>query len=211
MDRQIPLTSSETPATVNIVAADTVFQGYFRIDRYKLCHVTHAGGWTGIMTREIFERGHAVAVVPYDPWQDTVLLLEQFRIGALAGGKAAWQTEVVAGIIDSNETPEDVAHRETREEAGERLHGLIPVYHYLVSPGGTTETVRLYCGIVDSRKAGGLHGLAEEHEDIRVQVWPFAEAWARMSAGDLDNAPTIIAMQWLALNRARLCKDYTTI
>jgi ADP-ribose pyrophosphatase len=133
-----------------------------------------------------------------------VVLLHQFRIGALAGGKAGWQTEIVAGVIEPGESPEAVARREAVEESGVAVERLEPIHHYLVSPGGTTETVRLYCALVDSRRAGGIHGLDAEHEDIKVEARPWPEAWAMLQDGTIDNAPAIIALQWLALNRDRL-------
>lgn len=194
---------------VEILGFDTPFQGYFRIDRYRLRHRKHEDGWTGEMVREIFERGHAVGVVLYDPVQDSVVLLDQFRIGALAGGKSGWQREVVAGIIEPGEDAQNVARRETLEESGLELRELIPLYHYLATPGGSSETLRLYCGIVDSRGAGGIHGLDAENEDIKVETYGFGQAWDMVEDGRIDNAPTLIGMQWLALNRERLRQQYT--
>src|SRR5690606_26575010 len=136
----------------------------------------------------------------YDPDADAVVLLEQFRIGAYAAGLPCWQTEIVAGVIDEGETPEAVARRETREEAGCELLDLVPVCTYLVSPGGTSESVRLFCGRVDSRGLGGVHGLADEHEDIKVEVVPWAEARRRLEAGGIGNAVSVIGLQWLALH-----------
>ncbi|MGE0118584.1 MAG: NUDIX domain-containing protein [Dongiaceae bacterium] len=193
-----------TDADFELIEKATVFQGYFRIDRYRFRHRLFAGGWSGEISREVFERGHAVVVLPYDPERDAVVMLEQFRIGAAAAGEPMWQREVVAGIIDAGETPEAVAHREAREEAGCAIRDLVPIYHYLVSPGGTSETVRLFCGRVDSRGLGGIHGLPQEHEDIRVEIVPFAEARARLESGRIGNAPTIIALQWLVINHDAL-------
>jgi ADP-ribose pyrophosphatase len=204
MPRSGPLKDQDVPDDVEIIESDTPFQGYFRIDRYRLRHRRHDGGWSGEIRREIFERGDAVAVVPYDPVRDEVVLLEQFRIGALAAGKAPWQIEIVAGIVEPNEAPDNVARRETDEESGHKLIELIELYHYLVSPGGTSETVRVYCGIVDSSEAGGTHGLDEEEEDIRVFAVSFDEAWQMVEDGRIDNAPSLIGLQWLALNRERL-------
>lgn len=189
---------------VEIAWHEIGYQGFFRIDRYRLRYRKHDGGWTDWMTREIFERGHTVGVLPYDPARDLVVLLNQFRVGALAGGKAGWQTEIVAGVIEAGETPEEVARRETREEAGLEAGELIPVCHYLVSPGGTTETMRVYYAPVDAGAAGGVHGLDHEAEDIRVDAVPFEEAWAMLQRGTIDNGPAVIALQWLALNRDRL-------
>jgi ADP-ribose pyrophosphatase len=191
-------------ADFELIEKATAYQGYFRIDRYRFRHRLFAGGWSGEIKREVFERGHAVGVLAYDPDRDAVILIEQFRIGAVAAGVPAWQNEVIAGIIDEGETPEAVAHREAKEEAGCTIRDLVHICHYLVSPGGSSETVQLYCGRVDCSGIGGIHGLPEEHEDIRVEVVPFAEARDRLLAGRFGNAPTIIALQWLILNRDTL-------
>ncbi len=189
---------------VRVLACDTVFQGYFRIDRYRLQHRRHDGGWTEELTREVFERGHAVGVLPYDPLRDEVVLIEQFRVGAHAAGWAPWQLEVVAGIIDEGETAEDVARRESLEEAGLTLLELAQIADILVSQGAVSETVRLFCGRVDATGAGGIHGLAHEGEDIKVVVVPFAELTALLAENKVTNATGLIALQWLLLNRDAL-------
>ena len=180
------------------------YSGFFRINRYRLRHRLFAGGWSGVIEREVFERGHAVGVLPYDPVADSVVLIEQFRIGALVAGMSPWLIEVVAGIIEEGEAPEEVARRETLEEAGLEIQALIPMCRYLVSPGGSSESVRLYCGRVDSRRAGGIHGLAEEHEDIRVDHLPYGEAMHLLEEGLVTNSVGLIALQWLALHRDRV-------
>jgi len=132
------------------------------------------------------------------------VLIEQFRIGALVAGISPWLIEVVAGIVEEGEAPEEVARRETREEAGLEIQALMPMCRYLVSPGGSSESVRLYCGRVDSRGAGGIHGLAEEHEDIRVDRLPYGEAMRLLEEGRVTNSVSLIALQWLALHRERV-------
>jgi ADP-ribose pyrophosphatase len=189
---------------VEILDKTEQYKGYFRINRYRLRHRLHGGGWSGELQRELFERGHAVGVLPYDPVADSIVLIEQFRIGALVAGMDAWLTEIVAGIIEKGEAPEEVARRESREEAGIEVMDLMPICRYLVSPGGSSESVVLYCGRVDSRGAGGIHGLAAEHEDIRVEVNPYAEVMRRLEDGHFTNAISIIALQWLALHRDRV-------
>jgi ADP-ribose pyrophosphatase len=193
---------------VEILAKDTVYDGYFRIDRYRLRHRRFAGGWSGEVTREVFERGHVAAVLPYDPERDAVVLIEQFRIGAYAAGAPCWLTEIVAGVIDEGETAEAVARREMEEETGCPVSRLEPIGSYLSSPGGASEHVSLFAGQVDSRKAGGLHGLADENEDIRVLVQPWKEVEAGLKRGLFTNAATLIALQWLALNRADLSRRW---
>lgn len=189
-----------------ILEHDTVYRGYFRIDRYRLRHTLFEGGWSEPVTREVFERGHAVAVLPYDPARDQVLLVEQFRIGALAAAAPGgpWLLELVAGIIEDGEAPEDVARREAREEAGCELGELELVCDYLVSPGGTSERTCLYVGHAELANAGGVHGLDAEHEDIRVHVVDADAAIAMADDGRVANAAGVIGLYWLARNRERL-------
>jgi ADP-ribose pyrophosphatase len=189
---------------VEILARETAYDGYFRIDRYRLRHRRHEGGWTREITREVFERGYVAAVLPYDPDRDAVILIEQFRIGAYAAGEPCWLTEIVAGVIDEGETVEAVARREMEEETGRSVTSMEPIGSYFSSPGGASERVSLYVGRADSRGAGGIHGLAGEEEDIRVIVRPWPEIEAGLGSGMFTNAATLIALQWLALNRARL-------
>jgi ADP-ribose pyrophosphatase len=189
---------------VDILEKTTPFQGHFRVDRYILRHRRHDGGWTATMIREIFERGHASAALLYDPIRDEVGLLEQFRPGAYAAGWHPWQIEVVAGIIDDGAAPEAVAIREAKEEAGVDVTDLVPICSYLVTPGGSSETMRLYCARIDTSTFGGLHGLEEECEDIRAFAISADEAIRWVEEGKICNSCAIIALQWLALNRARL-------
>ncbi len=183
---------------VDLIGREVVYDGCFRLDRYRLRHRRFAGGVGPVVTREILERGRVAAVLPVDPVRDRVVLIEQFRPGAWAAGREPWLLECVAGIIEPGETPEGVARREAHEEAGCVVTDLVPIASFLTSPGATTETVRLFCGRVDSEGAGGLHGLAAEGEDIRATVASVEEAVALLDEGRIVNAKTIIALQWLA-------------
>ncbi len=189
---------------VELIERETPYQGYFRIDRYTLRHELFAGGMSEPLTREVFERGHAAAVLPYDPERDAVVLIEQFRIGAYAAGRDPWLIEIVAGIVEDGETPREVALRELGEEAGLTGDLVEPIGDVMLSPGGTSETIALFCARIDARAANGIHGLADEHEDIRVTTMAFADALAAVERGDVVSAPAIIALQWLALHRDRL-------
>ena len=194
-----------TDPRVEILDKTVCYNGFFRIERYRLRHRLFSGGWSQEMTRELFERGHAAAVLPYDPVLDAVVLIEQFRIGALEAPGDPWLLEIVAGVIDHpDETPEDVARREAVEEANCHIQEVVHICDYFVSPGGTSERISLFCGKVDAAGAGGVHGLAEEVEDIRVVVVPFAEALVQMRAGKINSAAPIIALQWLQLNHDQL-------
>jgi ADP-ribose pyrophosphatase len=192
---------------IEIIEKQLGYDGFFRLERYRLRHSLHAGGMSGEIVREMVEKGDVVAVLPYDPVRDEVVLIEQFRIGAIRE-PSAWLLEIVAGLIEEGETPEAVARRETHEEAGCRLGRLEKICEFLTSPGKTTEKTLLYCGRVDSSGAGGIHGLPHEGEDIRVLPLPFAQALEYLHEGRLNSAWPIIAMQWLALNRERLRADW---
>ena len=191
-----------------ILEHDIACQGFFRIDRYRLQHELFAGGWNQPLTRELFERGHAAAMLPYDPGLDSVVMIEQFRIGALDVPGGPWLMEIVAGMIEVGEQPEQVARRESVEEAGLVIGRSELICDYLVSPGGTSERIAVFCGEVDASGAGGIHGLVEEGEDIRVTRVVYADAVAMLADGRLNSASVIIAMQWLMLNRERLREQW---
>lgn len=193
-----------TEDDIEILARETLYSGHARVDRIRLRHRLHEGGWGGEIVREVMERGHAAAVLPYDPVRDQVVLIRQFRIGALEAGRDPWPVEIVAGIIEEGEQAEDVARRETLEETGCTVMELVPVYDCLVSPGIFSETVAIFCARSDAGNAGGIHGLDHEGEDIEAFVLPFDEANSWMETGRIIDAKTIIALLWLAQNRAAL-------
>lgn len=186
---------------IDIIERETCFRGFYRLERIKLRHRQYAGGMGPQLTRELFVRHDAVCVLPYDPQRDEVVLIEQFRVGAMEKVANPWLLELVAGLIDKDEEPEEVARREAIEEADLTLTSLWPITQYFPSPGGSNERVHLFVGRCNSEGAGGVHGLAEEGEDIRVQVMPLEDALSAVRDGRIDNAASIIALQWLALNR----------
>ncbi|HXQ52723.1 MAG TPA: NUDIX domain-containing protein [Stellaceae bacterium] len=191
---------------LEILDRETVYSGFFRVDRFRLRHRLYAGGWSAPMEREIFERGRTVGILLYDPAADAVVLVEQFRLAPHLAGLPAWQTEIVAGIVAADDAgAEEVARRESHEEAGVEIAGaLVPIHRVMPSPGGSTEIVELYCGRVDASRADGIHGLAAEHEDTKVVVLSYRAALRRLRTGAIVNGPTVVALYWLAANRARL-------
>jgi len=189
---------------VQILKKEPLYKGFFECNKYTLKHKLFAGGWSPEIQLEFFERGHAAALLPYDVKNDKVVLIEQFRFGAMNGDKSPWLFELVAGIIEEGEVAEQVAIRETFEESGLTVDSCQFMLNYLVSPGGTTEQIDLFIGNVDSNSAGGLHGLVDEGEDIRVHVVSREVAYQWVKEGKIYNAATIIALQWLELNRHNL-------
>lgn len=190
-----------TNTDVEVLEKTICYEGFFRLKRYRLRYRLFDGDWSRPVVRELFERGHAAAVLPYDPIRDEVILIEQFRAGAMTAPGGSWLLEIVAGIIEANETAEDVVKREGVEEANCVITDLIPLYDYLVSPGGTTERIALFCGRVDASHAGGVHGVMEESEDIKVHVVTLDAALKLLKSGKINSASSIISLQWLALNR----------
>ncbi len=192
---------------VDILERKTVYQGFFRMEKLRLRHRLFDGGWSEPIVRELFVRGTAVGVLPYDPKNRLVGLIEQFRIGAIEEDSNPWLLELVAGMCDAGEDPQCAAHRELQEEAGLTNVELHSIGECWVSPGGTNEKIHLYCGVVDLENAGGTFGLLEEEsEDIRFHVVPEDAAFEAMERGRCNNSATMIGLLWLQQNRHKLEK-----
>jgi ADP-ribose pyrophosphatase len=192
-----------------ILGVETGFSRHLGVEIVRFRHRLFAGGWSGERVFDIVRRGAAAAVLLYDPERDSVVLVEQFRVAALYAGRSPWQTEAVAGLVDTDETPEEVARREVREEAGlDPLGPLLAIQTMMPASGSLDETVHLFCGRVDSRDAGGIHGVAAEQEDIRVVVKTLAEVEIMLDAGQIESAHTLISLHWLLRHRDRLRRDW---
>jgi len=190
---------------VEIAGSQTVSARYLRIDTLRFRHRLFSGEWSAERNYDVLRRGQAVAIVLYDPDHDRVVLIEQFRLPALLAGSSPWQLEAAAGLIDTDETPQAVAVRETREETGLAVIGEpIPIQHYLSSAGNSDEGIFLFCGRVDSTAAAGVHGLPEEHEDIRVVVKTLAEVEVLLDTGAIESGHSLIGLYWLLRHRDRL-------
>lgn len=194
-----------TKQDVKIASIEVLYSGFFNINLYQFEHALFAGGQSETIRREILERGDAVAVLPYDPIADSILLIEQIRIGAIRTKQSPWLLECIAGMTDGSTNYEDVARREAFEEAGLVLSELEFMLSYLSSPGGTTERLHLYLAKTDlSQLQSDVYGLATEGEDIKTHILSFDDAMARLATGEIDNAASVISLQWLALNRERI-------
>lgn len=206
--QRAPLPPSSHP-DAEILGAETGFARHLRVEIVRFRHRLFAGGWSGERVFDVVRRGAAVAVLLYDPERDRVVLIEQFRIAALYAGRSPWQVEAVAGLVDSDETPEAVARREAREEANlDPVGPLVPIQTILPASGSYDEAVSLFCGRVDSRGAAGIYGLAAEQEDIRVVVRTVPEVEAMLDEGRIDSAHTVICLSWLLRHRDRLRREW---
>jgi ADP-ribose pyrophosphatase len=185
---------------VRVLDNQKVFSGYFAVRRLTLQHRQFAGGWSEAIVREVFERGDAVAVLPYDPVTDSLVMIEQFRPGAMRGDDSPWMLELIAGVVEAGERDEDVAHREAMEEAGCTLTELVPIATVFPSAGACSEQVRLFCGRVSGAAVGELQGLQHEGEDILVHSVPRSAALELVANNRVPNGHTLIALQWLHIH-----------
>ena len=203
MNDSIPI--KMTPKDIEVLSKKILYKGFYRLEQYRVRHRLFGGGWGNAFDRELLVRYPVAAVLPYDAKLDKVILIEQFRIGALDDVNSPWLLELVAGILtDPKESFEELAKRETVEEAGVEVEDLIKICDYWVSPGGSLEKVALFCAKVDASQAGGIYGLPDENEDILVHVISTEKAFAAVRSGRVNNATTIIALQWLELNYKKI-------
>jgi ADP-ribose pyrophosphatase len=194
--------------TAELVRHEVVFQGYFKVGRYFFRHSLFQGGVSEEISREVFERGQAGAVIPYDPRRDEVVLIRQFRAGSYVCGRHPFSWEIPAGIIEDGETPEKLVVREVEEEAGIVVKRVEPLYTLMLSPGAVSESCAIFVGEIDASTAGGIFGLVSEGENILVKTFPLSEALAMTARNEIDNAVAVCAIQWLALNRNELRKRW---
>lgn len=188
-----------------ILHRETLFQGYFRVDRFHLRQELYAGGWSAPFSREVFDGSKkAAAVLLFDPEQDKIVMIEQFRAGPMATGDDPFLIELVAGVIEPGETPEATARREAMEEAGCDVTELQKIHAYYPSPGCLSEFTTVFIGRTVAPENGAIRGLAAEGEDIRVLTLDAAQALSMLYMGDLRDAASIVALQWFSLNHTDL-------
>ena len=178
------------------LSQSVLYKGFFELLGIELKHELFAGGQSPVIHRELLVRNNVSAVLPYDPERDELVLIEQFRVGARERQAGPWTTEIIAGYQEHGESPEDVAIRESMEEAGCSVTELRPMMDYFASPGISTERIHMFLGRASTEGVEGIHGLAHEGEDIRVDVVSPATAFEWLENGKIDTALSVIAVQW---------------
>ena len=189
----------------------TVHDGFVKVDEIKLRHRLFDGGWSNTISRELVVKKQAVVLLPYDPVLDQLVLTEEFRVGALDDIESPWMMELVAGTVDEGEEFEQTALREAQEEAGLKVTALLSIARYFSSAGACNEEIQIYCGRIDAESVGGVHGLEGENEDIRVHRVDASSAFTMLAEGQIRNAATILALQWLQLNHASVRDQWAGI
>lgn len=192
----------------SVIDKKRLYSGFFKLTEYKLKHDLFEGGESPTLVRELLFRHHAAAVLPYDPVRDEVVLIEQFRIGATDDPSGPWLIEIIAGLREPDETAEELIHREAMEEAGCEVSDLMPVHRYYSSPGSSNEQIEVFFARTDTTGLGGVHGIDDEGEDIRVRVVSSDTAFEWLDQGRIDSAVPIIALQWFRLNRERIRRQW---
>jgi len=195
---------------INVHSKAICFKGFFTLEKYELTHSLFEGGMCKPINREMLSRGNAVAILLYDPDADAVVIIEQFRIGAMNDPESAWVYELVAGFQETGETIKDVIHRELKEEANLECSRHETIMEYYSNPACSSDRVILVCAQVDSKLAGGIHGVDTEGEDIKVHVIPYVQIEGLLDEGILSSPTPIIAMQWLQMHRERLKIDWAS-
>jgi ADP-ribose pyrophosphatase len=190
-----------------LMESEAVYEGFLKIRRHRLRHESFNGDWCRPVIRERIEGLRAVSILLYDPGVDRVVLIEQFRIGAMEHPHSSWLLETVGGYWGPGEQAADVARREAREEAGCELLALESIGEFYVSPGLTSERIALFCGCARAASAGGIHGLIEEGEETRVVVLPRLEAIEELFKR-INSTSALIALQWLSVHAERLQRQW---
>ncbi len=183
------------------------YEGHFNVTKYELSHEKYNGDVTPLLHRELVNRNNAVAMVAYDPVTDEVIFVEQFRVGAIEE-QQPWLIEVVAGLVEENESPEQVVRRESQEEIGCQPDELIKIAGFYTTPGGNSEWVDLYIGkisVTDIAKTGGLE---DEGEDIKIIVVPASDISYMLSTGEVRSAISIVGLQWFLMNRDNIRQQW---
>ncbi len=199
---------------VSIESCETAWSGRFNVDVVRFRNRRFDGQMSKVRTWELFVRGRAAAVLPYDPHTDQVVLIEQFRLPALAAGVPPVMMEIPAGMCDAGEDPAATVMREAKEEMGLQANLLEPIGDFVLTPGASDERCTLFAGRIKAPAAGpdglvGYGGLGSENEDIRIWLRPAEAVIAEAVAGHYPNSVTTIALLWLAARRDWLRARWT--
>jgi len=180
-----------------------LYSGFFKLKKLEFTHQKHDGTWTNKVDREIFSGAHVSTLIPYDSKRKEIVLIQQFRAGVISRYDEDYLYEIVAGIIDDNELPEETAKRECFEETGCIVNKIIPIQGYFPAPGSSESFYHLFLGEVDAFDGERIRGLETENENILVKSYKVQEVRNMLKQGEIKNGLTLIALQWFFLEYFR--------
>lgn len=184
----------------NIIDKKKLYRGFFELNQLTFKHKKHDGSWSKPLIREVFGGAHVATVLPFDPLTNKIILLDQVRVGLLEKNCDPITKEIVAGIINKNETPEEAAIRECKEEIGCEIKNLLKIHSYYPTPGSSQSYYHLFLGEVESFKGERILGMKEEDEDIMARCYSIKKVKSMLNNGKIINGLTLIALQWFLLN-----------
>ena len=182
-----------------IINKKNLYSGFFSLNKYEFTHKKHDGEWTSTVDREIFSGAHVSTLLPYDPIKKEIILIQQFRAGVLSRYDEDYLLEIVAGIIDEGENPEETAIRECFEETGCEVKKIHHIQSYFPAPGSSESYYHLYLGEIQAFDGERIKGLEKESEDILVKSFKIDEVRQMLKEKKITNGLTLIALQWFFL------------
>ncbi len=183
-----------------ILNKENLYSGFFSMNKFEFIHQKHDGSWTNKIEREIFSGAHVSTVLPYDPIKREIILIKQFRAGVISRYDDDYLYEIVAGIIDVGEKPEDAAKRECLEETGCEVKTLTNIQSYFPAPGSSESFYHLFLGEINSFNGEKIMGLENENEDILVKAYKVDDVRKMLQNKKIKNGLTLVALQWFFLD-----------
>lgn len=198
----ITLEASYNNNDVQICAREHLFRGFVQVEKVSLKHrLFGTTAYTPIIQRELVHRREAAGVLIYDDAKQKIGLIEQYRVGAIDDVVSPWQLEIIAGLLDGDESPESCIRREAVEESGCEIENLQHLFSFYPSAGGCSELFHLYAASVKLPNEGGIFGMPDEGENIQLHLIDYADIPPLLTNGRLKNAPVIMALQWLLMRQ----------
>ncbi|ENX31920.1 hypothetical protein F889_03810 [Acinetobacter colistiniresistens] len=191
--------ASYSATDVTIESREPLFRGFIQVEKVSLKHrLFYREDYSTLIQRELVHRPEAAGVLLYNDQQQRFALIEQFRVGALNDPVSPWQLEIIAGVLDGDESPENCIRRESLEESGCEITELKHLFSFYPSAGACSEFFHLYVAEVNLPKDGGIFGMPDEGENIQLHLFDYSALEALLNNGRLRNAPVIMALQWLS-------------
>lgn len=199
---------SYTSKDVEVTSRESLFRGFIQVEKVSLRHrLFNQPEYTHVLQRELIHRPEAAGVLLYNDQRQQFALIEQFRVGAINDAYSPWQLEIIAGVLDGNETPESCIRRETLEESGCTINHVQHLFSFYPSAGACSEIFHLYVAETDLPSEGGVFGMSDEGENILLHLFDYSEISTLLSQGRLRNAPVIMAIQWLSQHITTIIKS----